>query len=266
MGCFSCFKPSTSEEDPFAAETHIQEDEQLALAIHQSSLQHQEEEERRRTRELEAEERGERQNSHNSSSLENKQQDEQSLKEKDKRKQLEEHVNKDEQLAVTPPPLEEHNNNSSIAPLDEDVDGQRISLKDKGQTKPPRSMCGGCHFEIEHGGSVDVLGVPWHPQCFRCGACHIPIAIHEVQDHVLSNSRGKFHKNCYDWYCYVCEEKVKTKMFKYHQHHFWKEKYCAAHDSDGTPKCCSCERLEPRGTDFVMLDDGRWLCLECMPV
>ncbi|KAL0856642.1 hypothetical protein Bca101_061795 [Brassica carinata] len=274
MGCFSCFKPSTSEtltlnlQDPFEAETHIQEDEQLALAIQESSLQHQEEEQRRLTRELEAEERGERQNSHNFSSLENKQAEqvpEQSLKEKGKTKQHEDHVDKDEQLAVThPPPLEEHNNISSRPPLDETKQPSEDEVKGDGklvEVIPPPSMCGGCHSEIEHGGSVDVLGVPWHPECFRCGACHNPFEIHDVQNHV-SNSRGKFHKACYLRYCYVCKEKVKKKEF--HTHHFWEERYCPAHSSDGTPKCCSCERLEPRGTEFVMLDDGRWLCLECM--
>ncbi|CAN6970628.1 unnamed protein product [Brassica rapa subsp. trilocularis] len=283
MGCF-CFKPSTSE-DPFEAEidivkqvssndAHVQEDEQLALAIQKSK---EDEEEGRRTRDLEehAQERGERQNNYdNSSSLKDKkegQTSEESVKEKEKRKQFEEEVKHDEQLAVSPPPpLEEHDNISSEAPLDENEE-QRIiweSLKDKGQTKPsedevipPRSKCGGCHSEIEQGGSVDVFGVPWHPECFSCGACRNPIAVHEVQNHV-SNSRGKFHKNCYNRYCYVCQEKVKIR--EYNSHPFWKEIYCPAHETDGTPKCCSCERLEPRETEFVMLDDGRWLCLECM--
>lgn len=110
------------------------------MAIQESSLLHQEEEQRRLTRELEAEERGERQNSHNKQA---EQVPEQSLKEKGKTKQLEDRVDKDEQLAVTPPPpppLEEHNNISSRPTLDEDNDEQGIiweSLKDKGQTKQP---------------------------------------------------------------------------------------------------------------------------------
>ncbi|XP_013686277.1 protein DA1-related 5 isoform X2 [Brassica napus] len=126
---------------------------------------------------------------------------------------------------------------------------------------PPCSICNGCDSEIEHERPVNVLGVLWHRECFCCDACHIPIAIHEVKNHV-SNSRGKFHKSCYNRYCYVCEEKVKVK--KLQQHHFWEGKYCPAHESDGTPKCCSCERLEPMGMNYVMLGDGRWLCLECM--
>ena len=123
-------------------DAHVQEDEQLALAIQKSK---EDEEEGRRTRDLEehAQERGERQNNYdNSSSLKDKkegQTSEESVKEKEKRKQFEEEVKHDEQLAVSPPPpLEEHDNISSEAPLDENEE-QRIiweSLKDKGQTKP----------------------------------------------------------------------------------------------------------------------------------
>ncbi|WZZ85427.1 hypothetical protein YC2023_114006 [Brassica napus] len=240
MGCFSCFKPSPSE-DPFEVETviveevswyeaHIQESERLALKIQEAE-------------QLDV------------------------AIQESKRSALD--IQEAEQLEVIPPPppppppLKEHNNISSRAPLDED-DEERIIRDSSKETKPsedevipPRSMCGGCHFEIEQGGSVDVLGVPWHPECFSCGACHNPISI---ENHV-SNSRGKFHRACYERYCYVCKEK---KMKNYHKHPFWEERYCPAHETDGTHKCFSCERLEPRGTNFVMLDDGRWLCLECM--
>ncbi|KAL1217012.1 Protein DA1-related 6 [Cardamine amara subsp. amara] len=120
-------------------------------------------------------------------------------------------------------------------------------------------MCGSCDSVIEHGRSVNVSGVLWQPECLICHACDKPIAIQEVENYV-SNSRGNFHKSCYDRYCYVCKGKIR----KYGKHPFWKELYCQSHEADGTPKCCSCERLEPRGTNFVMLGDGRWLCLECM--
>lgn len=82
---------------------------------------------------------------------------------------------------------------------------------------------------------------------------HKPIAVHEVENH-FSNSRGKFHNACYERYCYVCKEK---KMKKFRQHPFWEERYCPAYESDGTPKCFSCERLEPMGTNDVKLSDGR---------
>ncbi|CAA7056936.1 unnamed protein product [Microthlaspi erraticum] len=202
-----------------------------------------------------------------------------SLKDKGKGKQLAVVVQESLNNVEPPPQLEGTKHNSTGAPEDEDEQLEKViweSLKGKGlinQAKdeveevgnlpiviPSRSMCGGCNSEIEHGRSVDISGVLWHPECLWCDACHKPIAIHEVKNHV-SNSRGKFHKSCYERYCYVCKEK---KMKTYNQHHFWEERYCRAHESDGTPKCCSCERLEARGTNYVMLGDGRWLCLECM--
>ncbi|CAL9245177.1 unnamed protein product [Arabidopsis halleri] len=209
---------------------------------------------------------------------------EESSKDKGKGKQFEdEQVKKDRELAErlnmleSPPRLVENNNISTRASFDEDE--QRIileSLKGKGQitqskeeveedgklleVNPPRSMCGGCSSAVDHGRSVNVSGVLWHPKCLICDACNKLIAIHEVESHV-SNSRGKYHKSCYERYCCVCKEK---KMRKFNEHQFWKERYCPAHEADGTPKCCSCERLESRGTNHVMLGDGRWLCLECM--
>ncbi|KAL0863309.1 hypothetical protein Bca101_042427 [Brassica carinata] len=203
-----------------------------------------------------------------------------SFKLKGKEKILEdEQVKKDEELAAR---IHESLNMkdeelASRSSLDEEE--QRSiweSLKGKGKIKelteeveengklpemnPPRIMCGGCNSEIEHGRSVDVLGVLWHPECLWCDACDKPITVQEVANHV-SNSRGKFHYACYGRYCYVCKER---KMKKYNHHPFWEERYCPAHDSDGTPKCFSCERLEPRGTNYVKLGDRRWQCLECM--
>lgn len=34
------------------------------------------------------------------------------------------------------------------------------------------------------------------------------------------------------------------QMRMFNEHQFWKERYCPAHEADGTPKCFSCERLE----------------------
>ncbi|VVB18322.1 unnamed protein product [Arabis nemorensis] len=129
----------------------------------------------------------------------------------------------------------------------------------------PCSICDGCNSVIEHGRLVNVLGVLWHPECFCCNACHKPIAIDEVENHV-SNSRGKFHESCYREHCYVCKANIHStaECIEYNERPFWLEKYCASHDIDGTAKCCSCERLKPRGTNYVMLGDGEWLCLECM--
>ncbi|KAG7551041.1 Zinc finger LIM-type [Arabidopsis thaliana x Arabidopsis arenosa] len=130
---------------------------------------------------------------------------------------------------------------------------------------PPLSICNGCKSAIEDGISVNAYGFVWHPQCFCCLRCREPIAMNENL-----NLRGMYHKTCYKELlrpnCYVCEKKIPrtAEGLKYHMHPFWMEKYCPSHDGDGTPKCCSCERLEHCGTQYVMLADGRWLCRECM--
>ncbi|XP_026442063.1 protein DA1-like [Papaver somniferum] len=41
-------------------------------------------------------------------------------------------------------------------------------------------------------------------------------------------------------------------------------KYCRSHQNDGTPSCCSCQRLEPRDKKNISLGDGRKLCLKCL--
>lgn len=33
---------------------------------------------------------------------------------------------------------------------------------------------------------------------------------------------------------------------------------------DGTPQCCSCNKLKPVGEEWVGLQDGRLLCLDCL--
>lgn len=38
----------------------------------------------------------------------------------------------------------------------------------------------------------------------------------------------------------------------------------AACSVDGTPQCCSCNKLKPVAEEWVSLQDGRQLCLECL--
>lgn len=33
-------------------------------------------------------------------------------------------------------------------------------------------------------------------------------------------------------------------LIEYRAHPFWVQKYCPFHEHDGTPRCCSCERME----------------------
>ncbi|AED98244.1 DA1-related protein 3 [Arabidopsis thaliana] len=163
--------------------------------------------------------------------------------------------------------LEESKEQGKRIQVDDDQLAKTTS-KDKGQinhskdvveedVNPPPSIDG--KSEIGDGTSVN-------PRCLCCFHCHRPFVMHEIL------KKGKFHIDCYKEYyrnrnCYVCQQKIPVNaegIRKFSEHPFWKEKYCPIHDEDGTAKCCSCERLEPRGTNYVMLGDFRWLCIECM--
>ena len=45
--------------------------------------------------------------------------------------------------------------------------------------------------------------------------------------------------------------------------YFWKQKYCRSHSSDGTPHCCSCNKLKAVGTKWLTLSDKRMVCHDC---
>lgn len=67
--------------------------------------------------------------------------------------------------------------------------------------------------------------------------------------------------------CNVCNNFIQTNaagFAVYKAHPFWGQKYCVFHERDGTPRCCSCERMESKDTRYVALGDGRKLCLECL--
>ncbi|KAL0377812.1 UNVERIFIED_CONTAM: protein DA1-related 1 [Sesamum radiatum] len=128
-------------------------------------------------------------------------------------------------------------------------------------------ICAGCNSEIGHGRYLSCMGAVWHPECFRCHACSQPISDYEFS---MSDNRP-YHKACYkDLHhpkCDVCKNFIPTNaagLIEYRAHPFWHQKYCPAHEHDGTPRCCSCERMEPVDARFLILDDGRKLCLECL--
>ncbi|KAE9606735.1 hypothetical protein Lal_00026472 [Lupinus albus] len=128
-------------------------------------------------------------------------------------------------------------------------------------------ICAGCNTEIGHGRFLSCIGAIWHPECFRCHACNLPITEYEFS---MSSSRP-YHKSCYKKQhhprCDVCKNFIPTNsagLIEYRAHPFWLQKYCPSHERDGTPRCCSCERMEPKDTKYLLLDDGRKLCLECL--
>uniref|UniRef100_A0A251UT90 Putative zinc finger, LIM-type, Protein DA1-like protein n=1 Tax=Helianthus annuus TaxID=4232 RepID=A0A251UT90_HELAN len=108
-------------------------------------------------------------------------------------------------------------------------------------------VCAGCNYEIGHGRFLSCMGAfsvsgnyPYHKACYK--------------EH--------YHPKCD-----VCKHFIPTNaagLIEYRAHPFWAQKYCPSHEHDGTPRCCSCERMEPRETSYAALNDGRKLCLECL--
>ncbi|KAF7056997.1 hypothetical protein CFC21_064349 [Triticum aestivum] len=127
--------------------------------------------------------------------------------------------------------------------------------------------CAGCRKPIGHGRFLSCMDEVWHPQCFKCYACNKPISEYEFAMH----EDQPYHKSCYkDFFhpkCDVCKNFIPTNkngLIEYRAHPFWMQKYCPSHEDDGTPRCCSCERMEPTDIKYITLDDGRKLCLECL--
>ncbi|KAK4409765.1 protein DA1-related 1 [Sesamum angolense] len=127
--------------------------------------------------------------------------------------------------------------------------------------------CAGCNSEIGHGRYLSCMGAVWHPECFRCHACDQPISEHEFS----TSENRPYHKSCYkDLHhpkCDVCKNFIPMNaagLIEYRQHPFWPQKYCPLHEHDATPRCCSCERMEPVDCRYLNLEDGRKLCLECL--
>ncbi|CAL5205950.1 unnamed protein product [Lathyrus oleraceus] len=128
-------------------------------------------------------------------------------------------------------------------------------------------ICAGCNTEIGYGRYLNCLGAFWHPECFRCRACNLPISDYEFS----TSGNYPYHKACYkESYhpkCDVCKHFIPTNpagLIEYRAHPFWNQHYCPSHEHDNTPRCCSCERMEPQGTGYIALKDGRKLCLECL--
>lgn len=128
-------------------------------------------------------------------------------------------------------------------------------------------VCAGCNHEIGYGRFLSCMGTLWHPDCFCCFACKLPIREHEFS----MSGNDPYHKACYKELhhpkCDVCHQFIPTNragLIEYRAHPFWGQRYCPSHEHDDTPRCCSCERMEPRDVQYISLDDGRKLCLECL--
>ncbi|KAG2630466.1 protein DA1-related 1-like isoform X2 [Panicum virgatum] len=133
---------------------------------------------------------------------------------------------------------------------------------------PHRRTCAGCDDPIGHGRFLSCMGSVWHPECFRCFACIKPISEYEFSMRKDQPYHRSCYKECFHPKCDVCDNFIPTNrhgLIEYRAHPFWMQKYCPSHEDDGTPRCCSCERMEvlPRVIEYATLDDGRKLCFEC---
>lgn len=152
--------------------------------------------------------------------------------------------------------------------LDLEFRAPRISHRTPAGIKPSAAEgCAGCKQPLGYGRFLSCLGKNWHPQCFRCKLCSKPIA-----DREFSVQGGDaYHRDCYKETfhpkCEVCSQFIPMNaqgLIEYRSHPFWNQKYCPRHERDGTPRCCSCDRIETAGVQYPALEDGRKLCLECL--
>ncbi|CAA6657714.1 unnamed protein product [Spirodela intermedia] len=109
-------------------------------------------------------------------------------------------------------------------------------------------VCAGCNAEIGRGRFLGCMGATWHPECFCCRGCNQPISDYEFS--MFGNypitviAQEQYHPKCD-----VCKHFIPTNytgLIEYRAHPFWHQKYCPSHELDGTPRCYSCERMEPR--------------------
>ncbi|KAL5570748.1 hypothetical protein UlMin_020345 [Ulmus minor] len=108
-------------------------------------------------------------------------------------------------------------------------------------------ICVSCQTEVGFGRYLNCLNGFWHPKCFRYRAYNLIITDYEKL-------------------CYLTVNLKVDIIFPHIQmyHLLSIQKYCPFHEHDGTPRCCSSERIEPQDTRYISLNDGQKLCLECL--
>eukprot|EP00892_Ulva_mutabilis_P007807 jgi/Ulvmu1/5399/UM022_0194.1 len=176
----------------------------------------------------------------------------------------------------TPPPQTHHNapdhrqDTASHSP----AQGQRFMARtDSGRTQ----RCAACNNPfVTFGGfsrdppAVTVIerdGKLYHPECVQCKACGKPIS----RSYVPDKAGNIYHEGCFKrkfgLTCDCCHKRIASVggRVEFMTNRFWKERYCPAHEHDGSVSCTGCARLRrPESEDIVALGDGRSLCLECL--
>lgn len=139
--------------------------------------------------------------------------------------------------------------------------------------------CAGCGAPMvaASGPVITVQGLQYHAPCFRCAGCQRPLCgpggVGRFEYCTRPEDGQAYHPECHRQLfhpcCCVCHGLIPETpdgRVQWSYHPFWKEqRYCPAHAHDGTPTCCACGRHEPRGAEWVVLQDrGRRACLECL--
>ncbi|XP_065636566.1 protein DA1-related 1 [Quercus suber] len=122
----------------------------------------------------------------------------------------------------------------------------------------------------------------YHKSCRKkphspiCDVCKNFVSIYHVLsfplfDFFSKSGKHRYHKSCrkkpHSPICDVCKNfipKNSAGLIECRERPFWKQQFCPSHEHDRTPQCCSCERMETRDRKYLLLDDGRKLCLECL--
>jgi len=87
----------------------------------------------------------------------------------------------------------------------------------------------------------------FHPKCDVCSSfvstLHFDL-INELENLVVNNPDYPLGYS-YCWWNFGNQIPTnKNGLIEYRAHPFWMQKYCPSHENDGTPRCCSCERME----------------------
>jgi Protein DA1/LIM domain len=139
----------------------------------------------------------------------------------------------------------------------------------RGGTIAPCVACG-----LTTGSFIVALEQKYHPDCFRCAACHERIDVLEPFA-VSRDSHGRkegYHRKCFAEIvgarCAVCRLVIPANddgTVSFVKHPFFDaEQMCPGHAGDNVRRCTGCHRFEPVDDPFVDLKDaGRCVCYAC---
>ena len=131
--------------------------------------------------------------------------------------------------------------------------------------------CSACNRPVSN--PLIALDKKYHPECFKCTACHEQID--PTGTFAFTESRGDkqpMHCKCYaEMYgikCAVCTDSIAAGpdgKISFVKHPFFDtEQMCPRHAKNMTRRCTGCHRFEPEREPFADLNDvGRCVCLSC---